>query len=112
MKKKDRGTAVPIIALLPVLLLAALFGCAADERKHSRTLFAMDTHVDITLYHRSVQIAQTAMGEISAEIQRLESILNRHMHGSDLQRINAAAGIGPVQVSKETIFVLERALEF
>jgi len=113
MKTKDRGTVMLIIALLLLpLLLTALPGCAADERKHSRTLFAMDTHVDITLYHHSAQIAQTTIGEISAEIERLENILNRHMPGSDLQRINAAAGKEPVQVSRETVFVLERALEF
>ncbi|MEW5920072.1 MAG: FAD:protein FMN transferase [Bacillota bacterium] len=112
MIKKYKAIAVHLIVfvMLPVLLLT-LPGCSAEQAKTTRTLFIMDTHVDITFYSSSVQVAQTAIGEIFTEMQRLESLLSRHIAGSDLQRINEAAGREPVQVSPETLFVLRRALE-
>lgn len=107
---------VIVYALTAAMMLTALtglVGCAAREaKKHTRFLFLMDTQVDITYYHPSAQVAQTDIGEIFAEMQRLEKILSRQAAGSDLHRINEAAGKEAVEVNPETIFVLRRALEF
>lgn len=100
-----------VVLLLSLFLFSSSAGCGTEQKKTSRSLFVMDTQVDITFYSTSVQVAQTAIGEIFAEMQRLEDILSRHLEGSDLQRINDAAGKEPVQVRPETIYVLRRALE-
>ncbi len=114
MKIKYRVVTVYVfIAGLMLLMLTGLTGCAAQEqKKHTRTVFFMDTQVDITYYHPSAQVAQTDIAEMFAEMQRLESILSRQATGSDLDRINAAAGREAVEVNPETIFVLRSALEF
>ncbi len=106
-------TAYVLIVALMLPVLTGLTGCAVqEEKKHTRTVFMMDTQVDITYYHPSAQVAQTVMAEIFAEMQRLEKILSRQATGSDLQRINEAAGREAVEVNPETIVVLQSALEF
>ena len=111
MKLKIRTiTACLFVAML---LLSLLTGCSRSEAtKYTRTMLIMDTQVDITYYHPSAQVAQTDMAEIFAEMQRLENILSRHVSGSDVQRINEAAGKEAVQVNPETIEVLRSALKF
>ena len=102
-----------LIVILILMALTGPMGCGAGEdKKHSRTMLIMDTQVDITYYHPSAQVAQTEMTKIFAEMQRLENILSRHITGSDLQRINEAAGAVPVEVNPETLSVLRSALEF
>lgn len=114
MKIKYRVVTVYVlVAALMLPALTSLMGCAAqEEKKHTRTVFFMDTQVDITYYHPSAQVAQTDIAEMFAEMQRLEKILSREATGSDLHRINEAAGREAVEVNPETIFVLRSALEF
>ncbi len=110
--KVSKTAAGPVLLALLFFCFFNVAGCGKEERKLSRTIFLMDTHVDVTIYSASTQAAQTAMGAMFEEMQRLEGLLSRHIQGSDLHRINAAAGEAPVQVRPETIFVLKRALEF
>ena len=50
-----------------------------------------------------------AFDEVFAEFDRLEALLSIWRDGSDVQRLNAAAGLHPVTVSTETLEVLAMA---
>jgi len=53
--------------------------------------------------------ADRAFDAVFAEFDRLEALMSVWRDGSDIQRLNASAGIGPVPVSADTIAVLREA---
>jgi thiamine biosynthesis lipoprotein len=56
--------------------------------------------------------AQEALRAVRAEAGRLEGLMSRFIRSSEVARLNAAAGAGPVKLSPETFAVLARAAEF
>jgi len=53
--------------------------------------------------------ADAAFAAVFAEFDRLESLMSVWREGSDIQRLNAAAGAAPVAVSPDTLAVLRQA---
>jgi thiamine biosynthesis lipoprotein len=53
--------------------------------------------------------AQKALDAVKAEAQRLEHLLSRFIHNSEISRINAAAGKESVAVCDETFGILQKA---
>lgn len=102
---------VIILVLMPLILFNIL-GCSNEDR-YEKTVFLMDTKVDITLYGQGMKNKQYVQlaNEIEEEMKLLEMIFSSHIVGSDICRINDAAGQRPVKVSPETVFVLKTALE-
>lgn len=70
-----------------------------------RDVLLMDTFVRLIANGRG---AEKALDDTIKEMARLESVLSAHLPGSDVYRLNTADG-APVEVSRETIEVLERA---
>jgi len=106
---KTRFYKIAVFLILIISLSIYLKGCPAEEYK--QTAFFMDTRVDIAVYNTSKKQAETVIQAIFDEMQRLENILSKHVSGSDVNRINEAAGRVPVTVEPETILVTSRALE-
>ena len=98
-------------ALVLTALCLLLSGCTANPEQTgiSDTAFLLDTSVTITLYDAQ---DQTLLDACFDEIRRLEALLSADAEGSDIQRINDAAGGAPVSVSSETIRMLEDAARF
>jgi thiamine biosynthesis lipoprotein len=71
----------------------------------------MGTLVKITALARSESVAQAAATAGFAEIRRLEELLSTWIPTSELSRVNAAAGVMPVQVSPETLTVVQRGVQ-
>lgn len=90
------------LAVTVVLLLA---GCGVQPTQTVRTDFALDTVVRVTVYDATAADAQTALDACFAELKRLESLLSATVTGSDVDRINKAAG-QTVTVAEETAQVL------
>lgn len=90
------------IAVAVVLLFT---GCGVQPTQTVRTDFALDTVVRVTVYDATPTAAQTALDACFAELTRLESLLSATVAGSDVDRINRAAG-QTVTVSDETAQVL------
>lgn len=106
-----RGLAV----FIGIILLAGCFARPDKEREvdaFEKTFFAMDTFVSVRIYTDSNTRANTVFQEVEAEICRLEGILSAHLPGSDLARIEGAAGLGPVAVSSDTLAVINTALKY
>jgi thiamine biosynthesis lipoprotein len=49
---------------------------------------------------------------VFARLRELEDILSANLEGTDLDRVNQSAGLEPVKVRPELIFVLTKALEY
>ena len=70
----------------------------------------MGTLVEITIFEKDENKAELAIQNAFNEIQRLEGLMSTHIPGSEVSKINQAAGLQPVPVSPEVFEVIERAL--
>lgn len=96
-----------------LLLLAMLSACgtqdagsASAETAAPRTVFAMDTVMELTPYGAAAEAAG-ALAE--TRIQELETALSVTQAGSDIYAVNHSGGEA-VQVSEDTAVLLENAL--
>jgi thiamine biosynthesis lipoprotein len=91
----------------------ALGACSppAPQGPHlvQRERLSMGSALQLTAWTADEPGALVAFEAVFAEFDRLESLLSIWRDGSDVQRINAAAGERPVPVSAETIEVIEAA---
>jgi thiamine biosynthesis lipoprotein len=92
-------------------LLVHLAACGAPNpappaAKFERARLAMGSELRLTAWTADEPAAIAAFDEVFAEFDRLESLLSIWRDGSDVQRLNAAAGLHPVTVSPETLEVL------
>ncbi|NMB35896.1 MAG: FAD:protein FMN transferase [Firmicutes bacterium] len=99
------------VTLILIALLGPILGGCSSGKVYTKTRFLMDTKVDLVLYGLPAGQAESAAEEIFKEMGRLENVLSRYVPGSDVNRINAAAGRVPVEVQPETIAVVQKALE-
>ena len=105
-----------VIALL--VLCSPVAGClsreppaAAEVRGHlvERTRTSMGSDVHFTAWTADEPAALAAFDEAFAEFDRLDALLSVWKDGSDVIRLNAAAGRERVHVSPDTITVLQMA---
>lgn len=97
--------------LLACLLLCSLGGCGQEQAAEplSKTNLMLDTVVTISLYDSQ----DTALlEEAFSEIARLEDLLSATREGSDIDRLNQAAGQDWVDIAPETEEVLRLAKEY
>lgn len=90
-----------MLILLPLLLLF-VFGC---QKPQERSLFAMDTFMQLSAYGRH---ADKALNACEQEIRSLEAALSATLPNSDVSRINTADGM-PTTVHAETAALLADA---
>lgn len=97
-------------ALLSIAMLSACgaqdAGSASAETAAPRTVFAMDTVMELTPYGAAAEAAG-ALAE--ARIQELEAALSVTQAGSDIYAVNHSGGEA-TQVSEDTAVLLENAL--
>ena len=91
--------------LLVAMTLWLLAGCAAPEPL-TRTVFAMDTWITLSLYDTT---DGALLEEAFDRVEEMEALWSRTRAGSDVARICEAAG-EPVAVAAETYALLEDAL--
>lgn len=114
--------AAPCVARRPwfapattVLLMIGLAGPAcswyAPQSPHlfARAHQTMGSEVTITAWTGNEARAGEAFAAVFGEFDRLDALLSVWKAGSDVVRINTAAGTAPVSVSPETIEVLQAA---
>lgn len=105
-RKPNNSFFARILAAVSALAFClALSGCRSEM--HERELFAMDTFMSLRVYGGE---AESALGEISELITRLDGLLSVTNDESELSRLNRAGkaeGLSP-----ETFDIIRRALEF
>jgi thiamine biosynthesis lipoprotein len=81
----------------------------ADARLVTTNGHAMGTEVRIAIYTEDEPGARRAAAAGLAEILRLEALMTTWRPDSEVSRVNAQAGLGPVRVSDEVLEVVEAA---
>ncbi len=99
---------------LAVTMLAGMIACAgpapvAPARRIDRSARAMGSQLTLAAWSADERETTAAFDRVVREFDRLESLLRVWKDGSDVVRLNAAAGEAPVAVSPETIEVLDMA---
>lgn len=69
----------------------------------------MGSTLRVELWTSDSAAAQAALSDVRSEFTRLDATMSTWVAGSDVQRVNQFAGVKPVEVSAETIEVLEDA---
>ncbi|EKD34882.1 MAG: ApbE-like protein lipoprotein [uncultured bacterium] len=95
-----------IIAILAVILIRS----AQQKRLFKESRTALYTMVSITVLSSSEEKARKAINEAYEELERLGRLLNFYADDSELSLINKNAGVKPVQVSKDTLEIIQAAI--
>jgi thiamine biosynthesis lipoprotein len=91
-----------------------LTGCGGQPRLASlveQSRLAMGSSLRVAVWSADSKGAARAIDQVYAEFDRLDRILSVWQPGSEVQRLNAAAGRGPVPVGPDLRTVLETAEE-
>lgn len=94
-----------------LLSITLIFQACNREKLFQQRRIAMDTLTTITVVSVSEEEAQRAMEAGFEEIERIGFLLDYFSEQSEITAINKAAGRSQVKVSKETIEIIERALQ-
>jgi len=119
---RARGRIIPRLFLLCLFVLVVVlfaahvtglpgrfFSARAQEPvPSSRTEFALNTICTVTLFD---QANDDVFRDIFSRIREIEDRMSMFLPDSDISRINAAAGIAPVQVHDDVFMVIERAVQ-
>lgn len=104
-------------ALAAVALLAGLIGCTQTEtdppgpRVVERTYMTMGAQLQLTARTADQRSAEAAFEEVFREFERLDGLMSVWREGSDIVRLNAAAGQHAVPISAEVRDALVAARE-
>lgn len=116
---KNRVIIALCFLVLVTLLVGALFQLNRPrEQEYSGEEFLMDTLVSISTYGTDTTLLRQATAEAFREMRRLADLTDRFTDGnnsgmtSDIVRINAMAGIGPVIVDPDVFRMLLMAKEY
>jgi thiamine biosynthesis lipoprotein len=100
------------ITLFIVLLTVSLMfsGCLVQpENMHTKDLFALNTFLSLRAYGNN---AQQALEMAVNRIHEIENKMSITIKDSDVARINANAGLKPIEVHEETFNVIKKALYY
>lgn len=81
----------------------------AGPKLVERSFVSMGSSLRVAIWSADEAAASAAADRVFHEFDRLESLLSVWKPGSDVVRLNQAAGRGPVAVSRETLEVLAAA---
>lgn len=100
------------LILVSVLVLSVIgFGLyrAADRREYSASEFLMTTQIEAKAYGLR---GRQALQEIFARFEDIDRRMGSADAASEIAKINANAGVQPVQVSPDVFYVIQRALDY
>lgn len=111
MEKKVRVFTV----LICLLLLTT--GCrreqtAAGYKEVEKTGFLMGTLVTLKVFDRDADKSSRAADKAFARIREIESLMSLNIEDSQVNNINEWAGIRPVEVSHDTLKVVEKGIYY
>jgi len=104
------------------IIIPAFSGCRLQNKQlkeFADEKFLMDTFVQVTVYCEDEQRGREALDKAFAEFERINNLTDRFPKdgktiaaSSDVIRINENAGIKPVQVSADTLAIIQRSLYY
>ena len=72
----------------------------------------MGTRIAVELWSKTEASGEAAIDAVMAEMHRVDELMSHYKPESQLSRINAHAGEGPVRVDRELFDLIARSLEF
>lgn len=101
---------VALVALaLGVVLAAGVAGRERQAASYRSSELVMDTVVTVTVYGpKAKENAEAAL----SEFRRIDALLSAYRTGSEVSRVNDAAGRAPVKVSRETLALVQLSLRY
>ncbi len=100
-----------LLFIFAILCVLGCVGCRAQVTSFSRSDFALNTAVTVTVYDLPKSAADKALTASFDEIERLEALLSVTREGSDIAKLNEAGG-KPITVSNETAELLLQAKQY
>ncbi len=98
------------LPLIVLFLLLPVIGCTRS-RTVQRTETIMGTQVTITVSAATAGEGRLALDAGMQELRRLDALLSLYKDDSEVAKVNQAAGVSPVKVSREMIEVVAQALD-
>lgn len=109
---------IPMRRLLLLLLCWTLAACNAREPQAAGgqhlvegSRASMGAEIHVSAWTGDEPVARATFQEIFAELDRLESLMSVWREGSDIVRLNAAAGVKPVAIGSDVMDALRAARE-
>jgi thiamine biosynthesis lipoprotein len=96
--------------IMALALFAVVSGCT-EQRTVQKTETIMGTQVSITVVAPTAAQGEAAIDAGMAEVRRFDAMMSLYKDGSEITRVNLAAGKQPVKVSREMIEAVEQAAE-
>src|SRR5881396_3648005 len=109
IKKKAIYECVPVFLLLFICSCAQKALAPSSTGLVERAAAAMGSEIHLTAWTADEPAAVAAFNAVFQEMERLENVMSTWREQSDIARLNAAAGLHPVQVSTEVRDVLQTA---
>ena len=102
------------IVFLSLVLFQALTACGPREGNlYRRTQFIMGTLVEITVREPDADKAKQAIDRAFDKMRRLEQLMSTHLAGSEISRLNRAAGEEySIAISPEVLEVIQRGVSW
>lgn len=96
-----------------LLTLAALAATAAtDGAWYQREAAIMGTRIAVELWAKTPAEGDAAIDAVMQEMQRVDILMSHYKPESQLSRINARGGAGPVKVDRELFDLIALSLEY
>ena len=100
-----------IIVFVVLMLLSLMTGCISGAGgQYDKDIFALDTVITIKVF--GDRSAKKAMDRAIDRIKEIEDHMSPTRKGSDVSKVNQAAGVEPVEVHDDTFYVIQKALEY
>jgi thiamine biosynthesis lipoprotein len=100
-----------VVVAVATALSGACWGAPPAPSLVEQDRVAMGSSLRVAVWTSDQAGATQAIDAVYAEFERLEDLLSVWRPGSDVVRLNEAAGKGPVAVSPDTLAVLQTAAE-
>lgn len=99
-----------ILLFLLVLSLTGFgFYRVADSREYSKSEFLMTTQIEARAYGLR---GRQALNEVFARLEDIDRRMGTSDAASEIAKVNANAGVQPVQVSPDVFYVIQKALDY
>lgn len=106
------------LLIMLTLLMTGSIGCtttadqkeAASNEPATERYFIFDTIVSLRVYDE--RMTSQHFDEVGALLERIDQRMNRQLAGSEIDRVNQAAGKSEVSVSEETFKVVQTAIDY
>lgn len=103
---------ITVLAVLSAVCIAAAFWILSDGGPFSKTFtstgYVMGSYMQQTIYSRN---GEAAAAEALTRAAETEALISWRVEGSDIQKLNAAAGTSAVSADSRTLSILNSALD-